>query len=183
MLYNVVLASAVQWSESAMSTHRWIPSCATLPHPPIPLIREHWAELPELHNSFPLASYFIHCSIYMSIQLSQFVPPSPSTPVSARSFFGLGFREQRAGPKRAPLPLPLKKNFFWLCCVACGVEQGENNGVGIYEQDPSRGVILRQKFIPCEEARISNTPEECALGSGNSKCKVPGAYWGTAGRR
>ena len=55
----------------------------------------------------------------MSIQLSQFVPPSPSTPVSARSFFGLGFREQRAGSKRAPLPLPLKIFFFFT--VLCGM--------------------------------------------------------------
>ena len=53
----------------------------------------------------------------MSVQLSQFVSPSPSTPVSARSFFGLGFREQRAGPKRAPLPLPLKINIFFDCVV------------------------------------------------------------------
>ena len=29
--------------------------------------------------------------------------------------------------------------------------------------------------MSCEGARISNTPEECALGGGNSKCKVPGA--------
>jgi len=41
--------------------------------------------------------------------------------------------------------------------VACGIEQGENNGDGFYEQGPSRGVILRQKFISCEGARISNT--------------------------
>ena len=84
---------------------------------------------------------------------------------------GLGFREQRAGPKRAPLPLPLKMNFFFLlCCLACGVEEGENNGDGFYEQGLSRGVILRQKFMSCEGARISNTPEECALEAGNRNC-------------
>ena len=39
---------------------------------------EHWAELPVLYLTFPLATYFTHGNIYISILISQFVPPSPS---------------------------------------------------------------------------------------------------------
>ena len=43
-----------------------------------PLSRqEHCAELPALSNNFPLASYFIDGSIFMSFLLSQFIPQSP----------------------------------------------------------------------------------------------------------
>ena len=47
-------------------------------HPPIQVITEHWAELRVLCSSFPLASSFIHGSVYMSMPLSQFIPLSPS---------------------------------------------------------------------------------------------------------
>ena len=40
---------------------------------------EHQAELPLLYSNFPLASYFTHDSVYMSMLLSQFVLPSPSS--------------------------------------------------------------------------------------------------------
>ena len=36
------------------------------------------AELPLLYNSFPLAICFTHGGVYMSMPLSQFIPPSPS---------------------------------------------------------------------------------------------------------
>ena len=37
------------------------------------LITEHWVEHLALYSSFPLAVYFIHGSVYMSIQISQFI--------------------------------------------------------------------------------------------------------------
>ena len=37
------------------------------------LITEHWVEHLALYSSFPLAVYFIHGSVYVSIQISQFI--------------------------------------------------------------------------------------------------------------
>ena len=53
-----------------------------LSNPPLWVITEHWAELPVLDRSFPLAVYFGHVSAYMSVLFSQFVSPSLSFPVS-----------------------------------------------------------------------------------------------------
>ena len=39
-----------------------------------------------LYSLFSLVIYFIHCSVYMSIPVSQFIPPLPSHPVSIRLF-------------------------------------------------------------------------------------------------
>ena len=50
------------------------------------VVTEHRAELPVLYRMFPLAIYFMHDSVYMSILISQFVPPSPSPPVSTCPF-------------------------------------------------------------------------------------------------
>ena len=50
----------------------------TVPISPLYVITEHWAELPVLYSSFPLASYFTHGSVFMSLSFSQFIPPSPS---------------------------------------------------------------------------------------------------------
>ena len=48
--------------------------------PPILVITEHQAELPVLLSTFPLAIYFTHGSVYMSIPVSPFIPhPLPST--------------------------------------------------------------------------------------------------------
>ena len=44
---------------------------------PFSVIAEHQAELPVLWNSFPLASYFTHDSVFMSDLISQFISPSP----------------------------------------------------------------------------------------------------------
>ena len=43
---------------------------------------EHGVELPVLYSSFLLAIYFAHGSVYTSVLLSQFVPPSPFPAVS-----------------------------------------------------------------------------------------------------
>ena len=58
------------------------PTLAPLP-PPIPLFwvvtgcKSGPGSLCYLHSSFPLAIYFTHESVYMSILFSQSVPPSP----------------------------------------------------------------------------------------------------------
>ena len=52
--------------------------------PPFPCSANRWAELPVLSSSSP--SYFTHCSIYMSVLFSQFVPSSPSPAVSTSPF-------------------------------------------------------------------------------------------------
>ena len=82
-----MLVSAVQL-ESVIITHTHthtyspllnlylLPTCF-----PPQVIPEHQAEFPVLHSSFPLAVCLTHDSIYMSVLLTQFFPPSPS-PVS-----------------------------------------------------------------------------------------------------
>ena len=67
--------------------HTYIPSLLDLPPAPIlpiKVITEHCAEPPELYRRFPLAAYFTNGSVYVcayvSILLSQFVPPSPPPP-------------------------------------------------------------------------------------------------------
>ena len=48
------------------------------PIPPIQVTTEHRADLLVLYSRFPLAIYFIHGSVYMSIPISQFtLPPLP----------------------------------------------------------------------------------------------------------
>ena len=57
------------------------------PKPPSHLSRlSQSAELPVLYNSFPLAIYFTHDSVYMLMLLSQFAPPSPSAAMSTSPF-------------------------------------------------------------------------------------------------
>ena len=73
-----VLVSSLQRSESGI--------CNVYIHtppriPPIWVTTEHQAELCVLYRSFPLAVCFTHGSVFMSILISQFVPPSPSAHV------------------------------------------------------------------------------------------------------
>ena len=59
------------------------------PHPAIPplqVIREHRAELPVLHRSFPLAVSSIQGRVCTSVLASQFISCSPSRAVSTRPF-------------------------------------------------------------------------------------------------
>ena len=95
LIYNVVLVSAVQRQESALSIHAPPPSWAALtPSHPTPQGHHRapgWA--PCAPRGFPLAIYFTHSSIYIYTQTymcvctyvcqwcSQFVPPSPSPTV------------------------------------------------------------------------------------------------------
>ena len=81
---NAVLVSAVQWSESAICIDIFPPSWTSFllhsPSHPSRSSKKHWAELPVLYSRFPLAIYFTHGSVYMSILISQFLPPSSSHP-------------------------------------------------------------------------------------------------------
>ena len=85
MLYNVVLVSAVQQSESAIHINisPYPLPLASPSHPPYPTPLGHHkapSDLPVLCGCFPLAVYFTFGSVYMSMPLSHFVPayPSPS---------------------------------------------------------------------------------------------------------
>ena len=75
MLYNIVLVSAVKQSESIthipISPPSW--TSHSLPHPTY--LSHHRAEFPVLYSRFPLSTYFTHCSVYMSVSISQFIPP------------------------------------------------------------------------------------------------------------
>ena len=90
MLYNV-LVSAAQQRESAVSIHMPPPSGAflpiTTPIPTLQVITEHRVELPVLYSNFLLALYFTYGNVYISVLLSQFVPPSPAPAVSKGLFF------------------------------------------------------------------------------------------------
>ena len=85
MLYNVILVSAVQQSESAIRIYI-IP--LFLDFLPIWVTTEHCVEFPELHSRFSLVIYFIHGidSVYMSVPVSQFIPP-PLSPLRSTSDF------------------------------------------------------------------------------------------------
>ena len=55
---------------------------------PFRLPQEHWVEFPALYNGFSLVIYFIHCSVYMTIPISQYIPPPPPfSPLDAKCFF------------------------------------------------------------------------------------------------
>ena len=80
MFYKVVLYSVVQQCESVVSIHISSPSCTSLPPGPSHLPRlSQSTELPVLYCSFPLATYFAHGIVYMSVLLSHFIPASPSS--------------------------------------------------------------------------------------------------------
>ena len=66
------------------TSHRYtyVPSLLALPlpsHPipPLQVVTEHQSELPESYGKFLLAVYFTYGSVYVSMQLFPFVPPSP----------------------------------------------------------------------------------------------------------
>ena len=45
---------------------------------PLYVAAEHWGALPVSQGRFPLAGCFTYGKVYVSVLLSQFVPPSPS---------------------------------------------------------------------------------------------------------
>ena len=78
--FTILLVSAVQHRESAKCLH--IFPLLEPPSPSHPSRSSQSPELPEPHSSFSLAIYFTPGSGHVSTLLSQFVPPSPSLPVS-----------------------------------------------------------------------------------------------------
>ena len=79
VLYSIMLASAVQWSELAI----FIPSLLDLPSTPHPThLCHHRALNWAIYSRFPPAIYFPQqCKIYSMYKLtpiSQFISPSPS---------------------------------------------------------------------------------------------------------
>ena len=73
LLYNVVLVSAIQQCEAAKSIHRSPPR--TPPHPSS-LSQSTSLRLSVSSSKLPLAISFTYCSIYVSVLLPQFIPPS-----------------------------------------------------------------------------------------------------------
>ena len=69
-----MLVSVLQQHESPVSIHISPPSWASSHTPFHHSIMEYQAELPVLYSGFPLASYFAHANVYMSVLLSQFHP-------------------------------------------------------------------------------------------------------------
>ena len=65
-----------------MSPPSWISPQPPSPSHPSRLSQSSGSELPASYSEFPLAVYFTHGGVYVSVLLSQFVPPSPSPPLS-----------------------------------------------------------------------------------------------------
>ena len=88
LLYNVVLVSAVQRSESAICIHKSPPSWVSLLLSHLTLLSHHRAQswAPYDIQQPPTSYLFTHGSIYVSILYSVFVSPSPSPPVSICPF-------------------------------------------------------------------------------------------------
>ena len=78
LLYSVGFC---QQCESAVSVRISTPSelsASTLPQPTPLVVTDLGAAAPVLFSGFPLAVCFTHDDVYVSMLLSQFVPPSPS---------------------------------------------------------------------------------------------------------
>ena len=85
MLSSVVSVFTVHQHESVRGKHMSPPSCTSVLPPSTShpcRFHEHKAELPALCNNFPLAIYFTHGNVCISILLSQFILTSPSPTVS-----------------------------------------------------------------------------------------------------
>ena len=77
-----IFVVALQYCASSCCTAKWtshmythIPSIFDFP--PIQVTTEHRVEFPVLYSRFSLVIYFIHTRVYISIPISQFIPPLP----------------------------------------------------------------------------------------------------------
>ena len=92
LLYNIVLVSATHQHESATGIRTSPPSWTSLPPPtpsqPSRLLQSHGlSSLSHTANSHWLC--ILHMVMYVSVVLSQFVPPSPSPTVTTSLFLCL----------------------------------------------------------------------------------------------
>jgi len=79
--FQCCVSSAAEQSESALCIHISPASVVSVTTPSHPS-SHHRAELPVLHSRFPLAIYFTHGSVYMSVLISQLIPLlSPPCPL------------------------------------------------------------------------------------------------------
>ena len=78
-----MFVSAIHQQESAISIPMAPPE-SPLDLPSLSAVTEHQALFPVFYGNFPLAICFTHGSVYISMLLSQFVPPSfsPTVPIS-----------------------------------------------------------------------------------------------------
>ena len=77
MLCSVVLVSAIQQHESAISIHIPAPSWTSPPASHLSRSSQHQVELPVLYSNFPLA--ILHVVMYLFQRCFQFIPSSPSS--------------------------------------------------------------------------------------------------------
>ena len=93
---------ALQYCVGFHCTAKWISSCCsvtlsslTLCHPvgcsapgllPTEVTKERWVESPELCSRLPLGIHSVHSSVYTSVPISQFIPPSLPSLVSLHLF-------------------------------------------------------------------------------------------------
>ena len=84
------MVSAIHQDESGIHIHMYIhtfpPSYTSLPPPslsyPSRLSQNTSFGFPVSYRKFPLAIYFTYGNVYVSVLLSQIIPPSPSSAVS-----------------------------------------------------------------------------------------------------
>ena len=77
------------------------------PPPLLWVVTEHRTGLPVLYGSFPLAVCFTHGRVFMSILISQFVPPSPFPTVSPILYVCISIPALQIGSS-VPSHVPLK---------------------------------------------------------------------------
>ena len=112
LFYNHMLVSAIQQHKSVIILY--IPSL--LSFPPLCIITEWPGWAPCVIQQLP-TNYFIHDSVYMSMLLSLFVPPLPSSIVST-SLFSTRFISWRRQWHPTPVLLP-GKSHRWRSLVGC----------------------------------------------------------------
>ena len=80
---SLIIIIALQCCISFYYTENWISYMYTyilssLDSLPVHVTTEHWVESPVLYSRFSSVIYFIHSIVYMSVPISQFIPPLPS---------------------------------------------------------------------------------------------------------
>ena len=86
MLYNTVLLSAIQQHESAVGIHKSLPLefLSHLPPPPTALDGHRALGLSAVSQEIPTGVHFTDGNIYVSVLVSLFNPPSPSSTGSTK---------------------------------------------------------------------------------------------------